>query len=348
EYKGGRQKTPPELGEQFAPIRQLIDAYGIKRFEHEDYEADYIIGTWTKLADEEGLETIVITGDKDLTQLASEKTKVYITKKGVTDIEVFTPEHLAEVYDGLQPLQIIDLKGLMGDKSDNIPGVPGVGEKTAVKLLKEYGSVEEVLNNLENISGKKLNENLTNNQEIALMSKDLATIYRDMTFDFSLDDLKFINEDSEEKYEQFKELEFNSLVNNMEEAEVEVVAAFTAEPTDSLNDFGDDISIYLEVHADNYLKHKPEYIGIADENFVLVKAAAEFDSDELSQFLNTRTSVATYDLKRQVALLNHLNIEFDHFTEDIMLGSFLLNPSKKIIDVAETAADFNVSINSDD
>lgn len=348
EYKGGRQKTPPELGEQFAQIRKLIDAYGIKRFEHEDYEADDIIGTWTKLADEEKFETIVITGDKDLTQLASEYTKVYITKKGVSDIEVYTPEHVAEVYDGLVPMQIIDLKGLMGDKSDNIPGVPGVGEKTAVKLLKEYSSVENVLDNIENIGGKKLKENLTNNKDIALMSKDLATIYRDMTFDFKLEELNFKNEDSEEKYELFKELEFNSLLGNMEAAEVEEVASFTAEPTDSLNDFGDDISIYLEVHADNYLKAQPEYIGIADADSVLVKHASEFDADELSQFLNTRESVTTYDLKRQVALLNHLNVEFDNFTEDIMLGSFLLNPSKKIIDVAETAALFNVSINSDD
>lgn len=348
EYKGGRQKTPPELGEQFAPIRKLIDAYGIKRFEHEDYEADDIIGTWTKLADEEKFETIVITGDKDLTQLASEYTKVYITKKGVSDIEVYTPEHVAEVYDGLVPMQIIDLKGLMGDKSDNIPGVPGVGEKTAVKLLKEYSSVENVLDNIENIGGKKLKENLTNNKDIALMSKDLATIYRDMTFDFKLEELKFKNEDSAVKYELFKELEFNSLLGNMEAAEVEEVASFTAEPTDSLNDFGDDISIYLEVHDDNYLKAQPEYIGIADADSVLVKAASEFDADELSQFLNTRESVTTYDLKRQVALLNHLNVEFDNFTEDIMLGSFLLNPSKKIIDVAETAALFNVSINSDD
>lgn len=348
EYKGGRQKTPPELGEQFAPIRKLIDAYGIKRFEHEDYEADDIIGTWTKLADEEKFETIVITGDKDLTQLASEYTKVYITKKGVSDIEVYTPEHVAEVYDGLVPMQIIDLKGLMGDKSDNIPGVPGVGEKTAVKLLKEYSSVENVLDNIENIGGKKLKENLTNNKDIALMSKDLATIYRDMTFDFKLEELKFKNEDSAVKYELFKELEFNSLLGNMEAAEVEEVASFTAEPTDSLNDFGDDISIYLEVHDDNYLKAQPEYIGIADADSVLVKHASEFDADELSQFLNTRESVTTYDLKRQVALLNHLNVEFDNFTEDIMLGSFLLNPSKKIIDVAETAALFNVSINSDD
>ena len=348
EYKGGRQKTPPELGEQFAPIRKLIDAYGIKRFEHEDYEADDIIGTWTKLADEEKFETIVITGDKDLTQLASEHTKVYITKKGVSDIEVYTPEHVAEVYDGLVPMQIIDLKGLMGDKSDNIPGVPGVGEKTAVKLLKEYSSVENVLDNIENIGGKKLKENLTNNKDIALMSKDLATIYRDMTFDFKLEELKFKNVDSEEKYELFKELEFNSLLGNMEAAEVEEVASFTAEPTDSLNDFGDDISIYLEVHDDNYLKAQPEYIGIADADSVLVKHASEFDADELSQFLNTRESVTTYDLKRQVALLNHLNVEFDNFTKDIMLGSFLLNPSKKIIDVAETAALFSVSINSDD
>lgn len=348
EYKGGRQKTPPELGEQFAPIRKLIDAYGIKRFEHEDYEADDIIGTWTKLADEEKFETIVITGDKDLTQLASEHTKVYITKKGVSDIEVYTPEHVAEVYDGLVPMQIIDLKGLMGDKSDNIPGVPGVGEKTAVKLLKEYSSVENVLDNIENIGGKKLKENLTNNKDIALMSKDLATIYRDMTFDFKLEELKFENVDSEEKYELFKELEFNSLLGNMEAAEVEEVASFTAEPTDSLNDFGDHISIYLEVHDDNYLKAQPEYIGIADADSVLVKHASEFDADELSQFLNTRKSVTTYDLKRQVALLNHLNVEFDNFTKDIMLGSFLLNPSKKIIDVAETAALFSVSINSDD
>src|SRR5699024_7181670 len=180
------------------------------------------------------------------------------------------------------------------------------------------------------------------------MSKALATIYRDMTFDFDLEDLKFTSEDSKEKYDLFKELEFNSMLDNMEASEAEDAAAFTAERTDSLNDFGEDISIYLEVHTENYLRAKPEFIGIADKNFVLVKEAGEFDSDELSQFLNTRNSVTTYDLKRQVALLNHLNVAFDQFTEDIMLGSFLLNPSKKIIDVAETAGLFNVSINSDD
>ncbi len=348
EYKGGRQKTPPELGEQFAPIRKLIDAYGIKRFEHEDYEADDIIGSWTKLADEAGFETIVITGDKDLTQLASDHTKVYITKKGVTDIEVYTPEHVAEVYDGLKPKQIIDLKGLMGDKSDNIPGVPGVGEKTAVKLLKEHGSVENVIENLDQVTAKKLNENLSNNKDIALLSKELATIYREMTFDFNLESLKFKNEDSEEKYDLFKEMEFNSLLDNMEATEVDEVEAFTAKETDHLNDFSKDISVFLEVHGDNYIKLKPEFISITDGEYVYVKAISDVDNTTLADFLSSRESVNTYDLKRQIALLHHLDIDFEDFTEDIMLGSFLINPSKKIIDVAETVADFNISINSDD
>ena len=144
EYKGGRQKTPPELSEQFPYIRKLIDAYGIKRYELEMYEADDIIGTLSKQADAKGQQVVIVSGDKDLTQLATDKTTVYITRKGITDIEKYTPAHVEEKY-GLTPLQIIDMKGLMGDASDNIPGVPGVGEKTAIKLLKEHGSVENLI-----------------------------------------------------------------------------------------------------------------------------------------------------------------------------------------------------------
>lgn len=128
DYKGGRQKTPPELSEQFPYLRKLLDAYNMKRYELEMYEADDIIGTLSRQADEQGLETIIISGDKDLTQLASDNTTVYITRKGMTDIEHYTPAHIQEKY-GLTPLQIIDMKGLMGDSSDNIPGVPGVGKK---------------------------------------------------------------------------------------------------------------------------------------------------------------------------------------------------------------------------
>src|SRR5699024_10881678 len=150
---------------------------GIKRYEEMDYEADDIIGSLAKLANENDMETIIITGDRDLTQLASEKTKIYYTKKGITDIDVYTLEFINEKY-GLTPLQIIDMKGLMGDTSDNIPGVPGIGEKTAIKLLKKYESVEGLYENIDELKGKQ-KENLETNKDLAFISKDLATIYRD-------------------------------------------------------------------------------------------------------------------------------------------------------------------------
>jgi DNA polymerase I len=155
EYKGGRQKTPPELSEQFPFIRELLDHFGISRYELENFEADDIIGTLSLEAEKEGFEVKVISGDKDLTQLSSPKITVGITRKGITDIEEYTPEHIHEKY-GIGPQQIIDLKGLMGDASDNIPGIPGVGEKTALKLLHQFGTVERLLESIDEVSGKKL------------------------------------------------------------------------------------------------------------------------------------------------------------------------------------------------
>ncbi|MCG1009301.1 DNA polymerase I [Salinicoccus sp. ID82-1] len=347
EYKGGRQKTPPELGEQFAPIRRLIDAYGIKRYEAEEYEADDIIGTLSRKADEEGFQTIIITGDKDLTQLASENTVIHYTKKGISDIDRYTPEHIQEIY-GLAPEQIIDLKGLMGDKSDNIPGVPGVGEKTALKLLGEHGSVEAVLENLEGVKGKKLKENLTEHREDALMSKSLATIYREVPLDFDMDSLLFTNENEEEKYAIFKELEFESLLKNMEASEAEDKKEFESERVDALDQLDADVSFHLEVRADNYLVNGPEDIAVTDGVRTFISKVEDVDQTKLQQFLKSRDTINVYDIKRQMGLLKHLGIHFEDFDTDIMLGSFLLDPSKKIIDAAETVGQFNVNIDSDD
>ncbi|MFD2829104.1 DNA polymerase I [Corticicoccus populi] len=346
EYKGGRQSTPPELGEQFAPIRKLIDAYGIKRYEVSEYEADDIMGTLSRMGDEEGFKTIIITGDKDLTQLASEHTDVYFTKKGISDIEVYTPDHVNEVY-GLKPLQIIDLKGLMGDKSDNIPGVPGVGEKTALKLLHAYGSVEGVYENIDAVGGKKLKENLTENKDTALMSKELATIYREVPFDFDLDSLKF-DKDNNEKHAIFKEFEFNSLLENVDAEAAEEKEAFTDELTDDLSALGKNISLHLEVHEDNYLFNAPEYVAVTDGSKTFISRTEDVDTDELLKVLNHSDTVNSYDIKRQIALLSHLGIQFTDFTSDIMLASFLLDPSKKIIGVSETVQDYGFSIDSDD
>ena len=212
EYKGGRQKTPPELSEQFPYIRQLLDAYHIKHYELENYEADDIIGTLSKEADQNDFETIIVTGDRDLTQLATQNVTIYYTKKGVTDVDHYTPEFIAEKYNGLKPIQIIDMKGLMGDSSDNIPGVAGVGEKTAIKLLNQFDSVEGVYENIDKVSGKKLKEKLELSHEDALMSKELATINRYSPIEVTLNDTKLSDiNDNHKKIELFKKLEFKQL-----------------------------------------------------------------------------------------------------------------------------------------
>ncbi|MBR4909056.1 MAG: DNA polymerase I [Acidaminococcaceae bacterium] len=179
DYKGQRKPTPPELKEQFPLCMEVLQSMGIAALELDDYEADDIIGTFAKKTDPD-VEVYIVTGDRDELQLIDDRTRVMYTKKGISDIKLYDQATFAEDYEGLVPLQLIDLKGLMGDTSDNIPGVPGVGPKTALKLIAEYGSVEKVLENIEGIKGKSLKEKLTGNKEQALLSKELATIYTDV------------------------------------------------------------------------------------------------------------------------------------------------------------------------
>lgn len=175
EYKGTRDKTPQELLEQLPLLREFAVAHGIAFLEKENYEADDIIGTLATQAASQGYEALIITGDRDALQLIRPNLRVLLTKKGITDIKEYDEAAFQEEY-GFEPLRLIDLKGLMGDSSDNIPGVPGVGPKTAKKLLLEYGHLEDVLAHAEEVSGKKLKENLITNKEQALLSKELATI----------------------------------------------------------------------------------------------------------------------------------------------------------------------------
>lgn len=185
DYKGQRKPTPSELSEQFPLARKVLEAMNIAVLELDDYEADDIIGTFAVHAPQEA-DVIIVTGDRDELQLLSSRTSVYFTKRGISDLKIYTPEVFAEEYEGLEPKQLIDLKGLMGDTSDNIPGIPGVGPKTALKLIGEYGSVENVLDNADKISGKALREKVQNNKESALLSKKLATIFTDVPVDADL------------------------------------------------------------------------------------------------------------------------------------------------------------------
>lgn len=215
DYKAGRKGMPSELAMQLEPLKNILDSMNIDRKELEGYEADDILGTISRIGEENDFSVYVVTGDKDAIQLASDKTLVMITKKGVAEVEEYNTEGVIERY-GLTPAQFIDLKGLMGDKSDNIPGIPGIGEKTGIKLLQEFGSVEGVIENVDKLKGaqkKKVEENM----ESAIMSKELATIDRNIPLDSSFEDMEFGSFDVQAVIKEFQKLKFNSLISKLSE-----------------------------------------------------------------------------------------------------------------------------------
>ncbi|CDR50485.1 DNA polymerase I [Staphylococcus schweitzeri] len=356
EYKGGRQKTPPELSEQFPYIRQLLDAYHIKRYELDNYEADDIIGTLSKEADKAGFQTIIITGDRDLTQLATDNITIYYTKKGVTDVDHYTPEFIAEKYNGLTPSQIVDMKGLMGDSSDNIPGVAGVGEKTAIKLLNQFNTVEGVYEHLDEVSGKKLKEKLENSKEDALMSKELATINVDSPIEVCLEDTLMTNQDDQqEKIELFKKLEFKQLLGDLNQTigkeELEE-KTFDIDTTFDKVDFGSlkEAAIHLELDGGNYLKDNIlKFSLFTGDKHVVINAEDIKKHEELVKWLeNPKTKKVVYDAKKTYVASHRLNINIQNITFDIMLASYIIDPSRTISDVQSVVSLYGQSFVKDD
>ena len=340
-YKGTRDKTPTELVEQFGYVRELIESYGIKYEEHLDYEADDIIGSYAKIAEKAGLEVIIVSGDKDLTQLASDNITVYYTKRGVTEIDYYTPEFINEKY-GLTPQQIIDMKGLMGDKSDNIPGIPGVGEKTAIKLLTEYENVENVLENIDNISGKKLKERLIEGKEDAILSKKLATIFTDVPVDNKIEDLTF-KEDREKKKELFEKLEFVSFLRKLSQ---ENSAADESETETKEEKIKKDIeiqiadkdtklnfkksSLHIECYTEDYQNSDvlgvSVYVGdtayiFSEENF--------FDNKYAIDYLKSQEEKTVYDIKKIIYIAKKNNKEINGDVFDIKIANYLIDVTSK-------------------
>ncbi|MGL4732013.1 MAG: DNA polymerase I, partial [Clostridium sp.] len=216
DYKAGRKAMPDELRMQFPVVKEMLSKMAINIFELDGFEADDLIGTLSAYAEKEGMEVYIVTGDKDALQLATDNIKVVINKKGITQKEVYDKARMIEEF-GVTPTEFIDVKGLMGDKSDNIPGVPGVGEKTAYKLIKEFKSIENLLSNLDKVSGKKLKENLLANSEQAIFSKKLATIVKSAPIDINIDDIKSKKEyDKNGLRELFFKLQFKSHVERLD------------------------------------------------------------------------------------------------------------------------------------
>ncbi|GGM26724.1 DNA polymerase I [Paraliobacillus quinghaiensis] len=342
EYKGGRQKTPPELSEQFPLVKELLDASSIKHYELSNYEADDIIGTLAKIGEREAFDVRVISGDKDLLQLVSDNIQVQLTKKGLSDIDVYTPDFMKEKME-VDPNQIIDMKALMGDSSDNIPGVPGIGQKTAVKLLKQFNTLEKVFENVEEVSGKKLKEKLQNHQDDAYMSKQLVTINCDSPIEIQLDDTVYDGYNVNELSAVFRDLGFQSLL-----AKVAGDTAVYSETSESLeevdieilNDVPESIftgieAIEVEVLADNYHLEPIEGFGIVNQdNKYFVPTQVAINSEVFKKWAeDPKQEKWVFDAKKvTVALLNH-NIHFKGITFDLLLASYLINPAENHHDI---------------
>lgn len=333
EYKAGRKKMPDELREQFEPLKDLLDKFNIHRLEIDGYEADDIIGTVSKIAEDNGFKVYIVTGDKDAIQLASNKTTTLITKKGVGEVEEYDYDSVIEKYE-MTPTQFIDLKGLMGDKSDNIPGVPGIGEKTGIKLIKEFSSIEGIFDNIDSIKGstkKKLEEN----KELAIMSKKLATIIRDVPVEFNLEELEYGNYNTKDILDVFKYLGFTSLIpriGSLDESE-EIVNEANVEISklEDIDEFinkvkeNNELIIKTVTREGNILDKRIKYIFLSVDGKKIYYV--EENSIHKLEYIFTSNEIKKlgYNLKDDYIAFKPYGIKLENIYFDITIAEYLID-----------------------
>ena len=329
DYKGGRAKTPDEFREQFPFIREQLDHLGIRYYELAQYEADDIIGTIDKMAEASSVpfDVTIVSGDKDLIQLTDDNTVVEISKKGVAEFEEFTPAYLKEKM-GLTPEQFIDLKALMGDKSDNIPGVTKIGEKTGIKLLLEYGSLDGIYEHIDEMKASKMKENLINDKEQAYLSKTLATIDTNAPIELGLDDIIYTGPHLENLAKFYEEMGFKQLRQALDLSgeEVAPVAIDYTEVEQVTSDMlAEDSFFHFEIFGDNY--HTEPIIGFAWGTKGQLYASTDtglLQTPIFKEFLE-KTPLKVYDFKRAKVLLSHLGITLQNPAFDSRLAKYLLS-----------------------
>ena len=326
-YKGTRQETPDDLKVQFKLSREICKALGITALEIDNYEADDIIGTFAKKCDDEGIEATIISSDKDLLQLITDKVKVKLLK--THDYIMMDKNEFKNTY-GLDPIKMIDLKSLMGDASDNIPGVKGIGEKTAIKLLQEYGSLDGVYNNIDNIKGS-MHDKLVTDKDNAYMSYDLATIYKMVPIETNLDTIKKNSINVEEYSNILKELEFFSLLKKIDVKEEKVVKEIKTNEVIIIDDLSklileEEYSIYLEILGYNYHDAKPLGVSIYSKEKAYF---VPFDLLIKSNIFSDNKKKYTYDLKKILVIFDKYDIKIDKNIRDLMIEGYLLNKNIK-------------------
>lgn len=346
DYKGGRQKMPSELAEQWPYFSVLTNAMGSKTYELANYEADDIIGTYARQAEAEGFEVVIVTGDKDLVQLATDQTRVDITVKGVSELKAYTPEVIWEEM-GIEPLQIIDMKGLMGDSSDNYPGVTNVGEKTALKLLKQYDSIENLYAHIDDLKKSKMKENLIKEKDLAFLSKELATIDINTPVSYDLKELKVSERDLEKLTAFYREMNFNSFLQNLDQSEGDESEHFEDIIYQTLEEiteehFSEEMALYVEMLEDNY--HYGEIIGISWGNEAVIYTASLETVTTSQAFKNwakdEQMKKSVYDAKRTIVMLHYAGIQLNGVSFDTLLASYIVNTKDSGRDMAPIAQEY--------
>ncbi|WP_414429660.1 DNA polymerase I [Anaerosalibacter bizertensis] len=366
-YKANRQKSPNELSLQFPILKEVLSAMNINQIEIEGYEADDIAGTIAKFGEEKGLEVILVTGDRDYLQLASEKSKVLVTKKGITELEIFDNKIIMDKY-GIKPEQFIDLKGLMGDQSDNIPGVPGIGEKTGLKLIKEFGSMENIYENIEKVSGKKRKESLIEYRQQAFMSKKLGEIVTNVPIELDME--KFIVKEPnwEKLKELYEKLEFKSLLDKIPKDKIKdsreefksefVLVNNNKEFNNIINNIKKDKKFGFKIIYSGPNPLKDEIIGIC----IKPKESSSYyinceNNNILDSFKDSFKEIFEsediekigHNIKEDIIGLFRLDINISDISFDSMIGQYLINPSQTDYSIHELAKEyFDIFIESEE
>lgn len=355
DYKANRDKTPNELSYQFGILKDVLDSMGVKYTDLDGFEADDIVGTYARMAKEAGDRAVLITGDRDYLQLVDDDILVYLTKKGVSDTVEYTVEKIEEEY-GITPKQLIDVKGLMGDKSDNIPGVDGIGEKRALDFIRKYGSIENLYDNLDDISGKKTKENLENGEAVAYMSKKIGTIVTHAPVEFEYDDLALGEPDIAGLREKFSKLNFNKFLDELDGGGLETASKeFKFKTSKDLKDLIDSSKKTKEIFfksvydGENYIHSEIYKLAIKSKDTDVYIIEPEKIKDLKEVFEDKSINKVSFDIKEEMVLLDKLGIDLIGPYDDLMLMHYLIDPSRSSYDLKLLSQSYlNYELDSDE
>ena len=341
DYKGTRDKMPSELSYQFGILKDILDSLNVKYTDLDGFEADDIVGTYAKMAQEEGYESVLITGDRDYLQLVDEKIVVNLTKKGVSETKEYTVDTIKEEF-GLSPKQLIEVKGLEGDKSDNIPGVDGIGPKKAIGFIQKYGSIEGLYEHIDEVSGKKTKETLIDSEAIAYMSKKIGTIVTSAPVEFDLEELKVKDPDLESLREKYSKYNFNKFLEGMDGgAGPKEDKEFTYEKLEDPKILIEAIKKNKEFtfksvyEGDRYIHSDISKIAIktTDTPTYIVDPDNDFVSNFKEVFEDEDIVKNSFDIKEDVVLFDKLGINLKLPYDDMMLMHYLIDPSRSSYDL---------------